>query len=238
MLDNVEHLLEVAPRIATLIEAVPGLTVLATSRAPLRIRGEIEVTVEPLDVPGTDDELDAPAAHLLLERAHAVSPGWGAAPEERSAVAALCSRLAGIPLALELAAAGARLLDPEGLLERLDVALLAGARDLPERQRTMRATLDWSYGLLTVEEQGLLRLLSVFVGGFRLEDVEHVVNLTGGVAAADVLGLLEALSEQSLVVSASGIIGGSRQRLLEPVAQYARVRLTEAGEWQRPRRPR
>ena len=233
VLDNVEHLLEVAPRIATLIEAVPGLTVLATSRAPLRIRGEIEVTVEPLDVPGTDDELDAPAAHLLLERAHAVSPGWGAAPEERSAVAALCSRLAGIPLALELAAAGARLLDPEGLLERLDVALLAGARDLPERQRTMRATLDWSYGLLTVEEQGLLRLLSVFVGGFRLEDVEHVVNLTGGVAAADVLGLLEALSEQSLVVSASGIIGGSRQRLLEPVAQYARVRLTEAGEWQR-----
>ena len=120
----------------------------------------------------------APQSSLLLERAHAVSPGWGTAPRDRPAVAALCVRLAGIPLALELAAARARLLDPDELLDRLDVALLAGARDLPERQRTMRATLDWSYGLLTAEEQWLLRLLSVFVGGFRLEDVERVVDLT------------------------------------------------------------
>ena len=112
VLDNFEHLLEVAPRIAALIEAAPGLTVLATSRAPLRIRGEIEVAVEPLDVPGKDNDLTGPAASLLLERAHAVSPGWGTAPRERPAVAALCFRLAGIPLALELAAVRARVLDP------------------------------------------------------------------------------------------------------------------------------
>ena len=180
VLDNVEHLLEVAPRIAALIEAAPGLTVLATSRAPLRIRGEMEVKVEPLEVPRTGDDLDGPAVDLLLTRARAVSPGWGTAPRDRRAVAALCIRLAGIPLALELAAARARLLDPDELLDRLDVALLAGARDLPERQRTMRATLDWSYGLLTEEEQWLLRLLSVFVGGFRLEDVERVVDLVRG----------------------------------------------------------
>ena len=162
-----------------------------------------------------------------------MSPGWGTTPRDRSAVAALCRRLAGIPLALELAAARARLLDPAALLDRLDVALLAGARDLPERQRTMRATLDWSYGLLTGEEQSLFRLLSVFVGGFRLEDVERVVGLSGGVGATDVLGLLEALSEQSLVANETDAGGGSRQRLLEPVAQYARDRLTEAGEWKR-----
>ena len=207
VLDNVEHLLEVAPRIAALIEAVPGLTVLATSRAPLRIRGEIEVAVEPLDVSG--DDLEGPAASLLLERAHAVSPGWGTAPVDRASVAALCVRLAGIPLALELAAARARLLDPAALLDRLDLALLAGARDLPERQRTMRATLDWSYGLLTVEEQSLFRLLSTFVGGFRLEDVERVVDLAGGVGTSDVLPVLEALSAQSLVVSEADALGGS-----------------------------
>ena len=230
VLDNVEHLLEVAPRIAALIEAVPGLTVLATSRAPLRIRGEIEVAVEPLDVSG--DDLEGPAASLLLERAHAVSPGWGTAPVDRASVSALCVRLAGIPLALELAAARARLLDPAALLDRLDLALLAGARDLPERQRTMRATLDWSYGLLTVEEQSLFRLLSTFVGGFRLEDVERVVDLAGGVGTSDVLPVLEALSAQSLVVSEADALGGLRQRLLEPVAQYARARLREAGEWQ------
>ena len=232
VVDNVEHLLEVAPRIAALVEAAPGLTVLATSRAPLRIRGEIEVVVGPLTVPGNDNNLSGPAASLLLERAQAVNPGWGTAPEDQPAVAAVCVRLAGIPLALELAAARARLLDPSQLLDRLDVALLAGARDLPQRQRTMRATLDWSYGLLTVEEQRLLRLLSVFVGGFQLEDAESVVALTGGLSGHDVLDVLQSLSEQSLVVGTEGSVGGSRQRLLEPVAQYARDKVREAGEWQ------
>lgn len=232
MLDNVEHLLEVAPRVAALIEAAPGLTVLATSRAPLRIRGEMEVKVEPLEVPCDGDDVESPAVQLLLERARAVRPGWGTDARDRPAVAALCVRMAGIPLALELAAAGARLLEPDELLDRLDVALLAGARDLPERQRSLRATLDWSYGLLTVAEQRLLRLLSVFVGGFRLEDVEGVVVVAGGLEGTETLEALEGLVEQSLVLSTAGDIGGSRHRMLEPVARYARDRLTEAGEWQ------
>ena len=233
VLDNMEHLLEVAPRIGALIEAAPGLVVLATSRAPLRIRGEVEVKVEPLDVLDDGDEVESPAATLLLERAQGVIPGWGTDPRDRPAVTAVCVRLAGIPLALELAAARARLLAPEQLLDRLDIALLAGARDLPERQRTMRATLDWSYALLTGEEQWVLRLLSVFVAGFRLEDVEQVVLLARGAAGSDVLVAMEVLSEQSLVVSEGGVGGGSRQRLLDPVAQYARGRLLEAGEWDR-----
>ena len=226
VLDNVEHLLEVAPRIAALVETAPGLTVLATSRAPLRIRGEIEVAVEPLAVPGNDNNLSGPAASLLLERAQAVNPGWGTAPEDQPAVAAVCLRLAGIPLALELAAVRARLLDPGQLLDRLDVALLAGARDLPERQRTMRATLDWSYGLLTVEEQRLLRLLSVFVGGFQLEDAESVVALTGGLSGHEVLDVLQALSEQSLVVGTRG----RRRRLAAATARTRRAVRPRQGE--------
>jgi predicted ATPase len=232
VLDNVEHLLEVAPRIAALIEAAPGLTVLATSRAPLRIRGEQEVKVEPLDVPLNGEDLEGPAASLLLERAQAVLPGWGTDPHDRPSIAALCVRLAGIPLALELAAARARLLEPTELLDRLDTALLAGTRDLPERQRSLRATLDWSYGLLTAEEQRLLRLLSVFAGGFRLEDVEGVVALAGGLQEGAVPRLLEGLLEQSLVVTTAGGDEGSRQGMLEPVGRYARDRLTEAGEWE------
>ena len=230
VLDNVEHLLGIAPDVADLLEAVPGLTVVATSRAPLRVRGEVEAAVEPLGLPDADGPADSPAVRLLLERAGAVSPGWGTAAHDGPAVAALCVRLAGIPLALELAAARARLLDPASLLDRLDVALLAGARDLPERQRTMRATLDWSYGLLTAEEQALLRLLSAFVGGFRLDDVERVVELAGGIGDNDVLCVLEALIEQSLVVSDPAAPSGPRQRLLEPVTQFARDRLHEAGE--------
>jgi predicted ATPase/DNA-binding XRE family transcriptional regulator len=230
VLDNVEHLLDVAPQVATLLEGAPGLTVLATSRAPLRVRGETELPVEPLALPDGSGS-DSPAVRLLLDRAGAVSPGWGAGPGDRAAVADICVRLDGIPLALELVAARCRLLDPSSLLDRLDEALLAGGRDHPARQRTMRATLDWSYGLLRVEEQRLLRLLSVFVGGFRLDDVEQVVAQYGGVGEEDVLCVLEALVEQSLVVNVEVGAAGRRHRLLEPVAQYARARLEEAGEW-------
>ena len=164
-----------------------------------------------------------------IERARSVSPGWGSGPQDADAVAAICVRLAGIPLAIELAAARCRLLDPLELHDRLDTALLDGARDLPERQRTMRATLDWSYGLLGEGEQALLRLLAVFVGGFRLDDLEQVAARAG--RADGVLPGLEVLAEQSLVVGAA-TASGRRYRLLEPIAQYARARLDEAGEWE------
>jgi predicted ATPase len=232
VLDNFEHLLAAAPSVASLIESVPGLSVLVTSRAPLRVRGETEVTVDPLTLP-SDDGGSSAAVDLFLERAQAVAPGWGCADDERADVVAICHRLAGIPLALELAAARTRFLDPATLVARLDDVALDGARDLPARQRTMTATLDWSHGLLEPDERALLRLLSVFSGGVRLDDLEAVAALSGTVQPADVLRLLHALSEQSLVVS--GAAGGApiRHRLLEPVAQYARAKLEEVGEKER-----
>ena len=229
VLDNLEHLLDAAPDVAALIEAAPDLTVLATSRAPLRLRGETEVAVEPLGLPSaTTRTSDSPAGRLLLDRAAAVSPGWGTDPAEDAFVAATCVRLAGLPLALELAAARARLLDPATLLARLDTALQDGPRDLPARQRTMRATLDWSHGLLGEDERRLLRLLGVFVGGFTLDDLEAVVERTGAPAGSS-MALLASLVEHSLVTTAPG---GTRFRMLEPVAQYARSLLVEAGEWE------
>ncbi|MGH3507073.1 MAG: ATP-binding protein, partial [Nocardioidaceae bacterium] len=234
ILDNFEHLLGAAPQVATLIESVPGVTVLVSSRAPLRVRGETEIAVEPLALPSPDaapaaaDPTGSPAVRLFLDRAQAVSPGWGSEPSSDQAVRDICVRLAGIPLALELAAARARLLDPVTLLARLDDVTPDGARDLPARQRTMRAALDWSYGLLSPDEQALLRLLSVFAGGFRLDDVEAVAELATTLPRADVLLVLEALAEQSLVERHATVGPAPRHRLLEPVAQYARDRLEAA----------
>ena len=226
VLDNAEHLLGAAPDVAALVEAVPDLTVLTTSRAPLRVRGEIEYAVEPLEVRDLPDGTPSPAARLLLDRAQRVSPGWGSDPEEAAAVAATCQRLAGLPLALELAAARARLLDPTSLLDRLDSALDAGPRDLPPRQRTMRATLDWSHGLLDEPGRRLFRLMGVFVGGTTLADLQSVARRSR-LGEPELVTHLEALVEHSLVVAEPT----GRLRLLEPVAQYARDLLDDAGEW-------
>jgi predicted ATPase/DNA-binding XRE family transcriptional regulator len=227
VLDNAEHVLDAAPDVAALVEALPDLTVLTTSRAPLRVRGETEYAVEPLEVHDLPDGSPSPAARLLLDRAQRVAPGWGADPAEAAAVAATCERLAGLPLALELAAARSRLLDPASLLERLDTALQAGPRDLPPRQRTIRATLDWSHDLLHEDGRRLLRLMGVFVGGTTLADLEAVAGRSGA-GPADVVTSLESLVEHSLVVAEPS----GRLRLLEPVAQYARDLLHEAGEWE------
>ena len=226
VLDNAEHLLEAAPDVAALVEAVPDLTVLTTSRAPLRVRGETEYAVEPLEVRDLPDGSPSPAARLLLDRAQRVSPGWGSEPRDAVAVAATCQRLAGLPLALELAAARTRLLDPATLLARLDTALEAGPRDLPPRQRTMRATLDWSHGLLDASSRRLLRLMGVFVGGTTLADLEAVAARCA-IGGAELVTHLEVLVEHSLVVAEPT----GRLRLLEPVAQYARDLLDDAGEW-------
>ncbi|NPC42434.1 helix-turn-helix domain-containing protein [Nocardioides sp. zg-1230] len=227
VLDNVEHLLDAAPAVAAIVEAVPDLSVLATSRAPLRVRGETEYAVEPLEVEDHPDGTPSPAALLLLDRAQRVNPGWGADPADAVAVGATCERLSGLPLALELAAARARLLDPGSLLERLDTALQAGPRDLPPRQRTMRATLDWSQGLLDAPARRLLRLMGVFVGGTTLVDLEAIATRVG-IAREEVVTSLEELVEHSLVLAGSS----GRVRMLEPVAQYARDLLREADEWE------
>ena len=234
VLDNLEHLPGVARTVARVLAECPRVVVLATSRAALRITGEHEYGVDPLTLPpsGARDlaEVESSAAGaLLLDRARAVSPGFGRGPGGAAAVAALCQRLAGIPLALELAAARARVLDAAALLQRLDDAMTrSGAADLPPRQRTMRATLDWSHRLLGSQDQVLLRRLSVFTGGCTLEAVEAV--------AADLhdpLGSLERLVQHSLVV-VTGDGDDRRYGMLEPVLQHARA-LLEGTEERRAR---
>ena len=243
VLDNFEHLLRAAPEVAALVEACPELVVMVTSRAPLRLRGEREYPVPPLALPpstrspGEEEVLASPSGMLFVERARASSPGFTITPENASSVAAICWRLAGLPLALELAAAKVKFLDPKTLLSRLDRALSsAWARDLPERQRTMRATLDWSYDLLSEQERELFRRLSAFSGSFTLEAAE-AVGAGGEVADEDVLVLLGNLVEQSLVTANTGQGGeGTRYGMLEPVRQYALGRLQESGEAEEARR--
>jgi predicted ATPase/DNA-binding XRE family transcriptional regulator len=238
VLDNLEHLLQAAPEVAALIDACPELVVMATSRAPLRIRGEREYPVPPLALPlstrsaAEEEVLASPSGRLFVERARAASPGFTLTRENAAAVAAICWRLAGLPLALELAAAKARFLDPVTLLSRLDRALSSTwARDLPARQRTMRATLDWSHELLSEPERALFRRLSVFSGGFTLPAAE-AVGATGGEGdTEEVLDLLGTLVEQSLVVAQPGSgVQEARYGMLEPVRQYAREKLEQSGE--------
>jgi predicted ATPase/DNA-binding XRE family transcriptional regulator len=230
VLDNLEHLITVAPEIAQLLAASRGLTVLATSRAPLRLRGEREYPIRPLDVPeltrlpAVADLEGNPAVDLFVERARAVNPAFELTRHNAAAVAAICRRLDGLPLALELAAARIRTLSPTTLLARLDqsLPLLAdGARDLPDRQRTMERAIGWSYDLLDTAQQSLFRRLSVFAGGWTLQAPESICvgdDLRGGVHDH-----LAALVEQSLVLVEPG--EERRFRLLEPVRQYAKLRL-------------
>lgn len=228
VLDNFEHLLSAAPLVGRLIAECPGLAVLVSSRSPLRLRAEQEYAVQPLALPrrdaGSADELArAPAGALVLDRAQAVAGQLSLDPPAVRALAELCHRLAGIPLAIELATARLRMLSPQLLLERLDEAINAsGARDLPPRQRTMRTALDWSYGLLSPEQQRLFTLLGAFRGGADLETVETVASTGDDLVPGSVLGLLEELVEQSLVVTRVGRDGLPRFTLLEPVGQYAR----------------
>jgi predicted ATPase len=203
--------------------------VIVTSRSPLRVRGEHEYAVLPLPLPAPDvasaDSLASSASGAFaLHRAREVA-GLHLAENDVQALGQLCHRLAGLPLAIELATAHLRLLEPQMLLERLDQITASSPRDLPDRQRTMRATLDWSYRLLSTQEQALFRLLGVFRGGATLTAVEEVAARSGNVPADDVVALLAGLVEQSLVVARIAGTPGRRYHVLEPVAQYARSRL-------------
>jgi len=178
VLDNFEQVVEAAPLLAELLSACPALTMLVTSRALLRISGEQDYPVLPLDVSTPADGAEKPAAvQLFIERARAVDPAFTIQPADKAAIAAICERLDGLPLAIELAAAKARLLPPDALLARLEhrlPLLTGGARDQPARLRTMRAAIAWSYDLLHPEEQTLFTRLSAFTGGFTLEAAEAV----------------------------------------------------------------
>ena len=238
VLDNFEQVLPAAPQLARLLAASPGVTVLVTSRTVLRLRGEQEVPLAPLEVPAggaADVEVVARSAavRLFVARAREVRPGFALTAGNAAAVAELCRRLDGIPLALELAAAQLRLLTPAVLLrrlgERLDrsLDLAAGPVDLPSRQRTLRATVEWSHSLLGEAERALLARLSVFAGAFSLDGAEAVGAVDGG---EDVLDTLSSLVAQSLVSADERYADEPRFRMLDTVRAYARERLAERGE--------
>lgn len=220
ILDNCEHVVETAARlVAELLERCPELTVLATSREPLGVPGELLRPVEPLPEPV--------ALRLLADRGAAARPGFrvDADDETAAACAEICLRLDGLPLAIELAAARLRMLTPRQIADRLDDRfrlLTSGSRTVRPRQQTLRAVVDWSWELLDEDERDVLRRLSVFAGGCDLTAAEAVC----GPAALDSLG---SLVDKSLVVAAPSADGAMRYRLLETVAEYAGERLDETG---------
>ncbi|HEY7429996.1 MAG TPA: BTAD domain-containing putative transcriptional regulator [Streptosporangiaceae bacterium] len=238
VLDNCEHVIEQAAGLARrLLHGCPGLRILATSREPLGLAGEAVWAVPPLGAPGGADTSVAevarsPAARLFVARAAAAAPGFALTADTAPAVAVLCRRLDGIPLALELAASRVRALGVAELVARLDnrFRLLAtGRRGAPARQQTLLAMIDWSWDLLTEPERVLLRRLAVHADGCSLAAAEVVCAGPGAVEAASVAGLLSRLVDRSLVAVAHGP-DGPRYRLLESVAAYCDDRLAAAGE--------
>jgi predicted ATPase len=228
VLDNMEHLLAGSADLAALIEGCPLIRVLVTSRSLLRVRGENVYPVDPLKPPDPRGAADAahvlssPAVELFAARAREANPAFTVGEHNAASVAAICWRLGGLPLALELAAARMRSLGATELLSRLDQALQSdGMRDLPKRQRSLWATLDWSYGLLAPAERDLFQRLSVFSGGFSLDAVEAV-------GSGEAVFLLDSLVEQSLVTMT---FDGDETRydLLEPIRQYAMALLERSG---------
>lgn len=227
VLDNCEHVIDAAAGLAErLLADCPGVTVLATSREPLAVPGEVLRPVEPLP--------DPTALRLLADRGAAARPGFRV-EDDPAACAEICRRLDGLPLAIELAAARLRMLSPRQLADRLDDRfrlLTSGSRTLLPRQQTLRAVVDWSWELTDEPERAVLRRLSVFAGGCDLAAAEEVCA-GDGVDGREVAGLLGSLIDKSLVVAApageDGAGGEMRYRLLETVGEYAGERLDEAG---------
>jgi predicted ATPase len=235
VLDNFEHVLAAAPFVATLLATCPHLRVLATSREVLRLSAEHVLAAGPLALP-EDDAIEAiagaEAVRLFVARAQAAQPDFALTTANAPAVAEVCRRLDGLPLAIELAAARVAHLTPTALLARLErrlPLLTGGARDAPARQRTMAATIAWSHELLAPEERALFRRLAVFAGGCTLEAAEAVCRTEDG-AAFDVLDGVASLVAKSLVRHEAGADGGPRYRLLETVREYAAEQLAASGE--------
>ncbi|HEX5165149.1 MAG TPA: TIR domain-containing protein [Thermomicrobiales bacterium] len=235
ILDNFEQLLDATPLVATVLGSTRSLKILVTSRAPLHLRAEHEYPVSPLQLP-PDEEIpladlaDNGAVALFTDRAEAAKPGFLLDEQNAQFIAEICRRLDGIPLAIELAAARIRMLPPPALLRRLEhrLPLLAGgARDLPARQQTLRATIDWSYGLLSPEQQRLFRYLAVFAGGSTLEAAEFVAGEPGG---QDVLDLLTVLIDQSLVQQRDGADDEPHFTMLETIREYALEQLADSDD--------
>jgi predicted ATPase len=232
VLDNLEHLPESFAVLAELLERIPSSRVLATSRVPLRLAREHEFRVPPLAVPeqgaASVDEADSPAVRLYVERARAESSDFELTETNVSAVVRICRALDGLPLAIELAAARVRVLGPEGTAKRLGerlAVLTRSAPDLPERRRSLRATIDWSYQLLDDAAQRVFRAFAVFAGGATLEALEYVVD-----GVEDVPSALETLLDASLISSRSEDGGEPRFSMLETIRQFAREASEAVGE--------
>ncbi|HKW64080.1 MAG TPA: tetratricopeptide repeat protein [Candidatus Acidoferrum sp.] len=224
LLDNFEQVLPAAKLVAEILEACPSLKILTTSRFHLRVYGEQEFPVTPL--------AENFALELFAQCAAAVWPGFAITSENASAIREICSRLDGLPLAIELAAARTRALSPSAILERLHrrlQLLTGGAVDLPERQQTLRSAIDWSYGLLSEKEQKLFRRLSVFVGGCTLEAAEAVCN-TQEDLGIDVLEGLSSLVDKNLAHRMDRSQSEPRFAMLETIREYALERLVDGGE--------
>ena len=237
VLDNFEHLLAAAPHLSALLERCPRLTILVTSRSVLNLSGEHDLPVPPLTLPPVH-EVVSPAAvasseavRLFLERARAVRPDFKLTALNAADVAAICQRLDGLPLAIELAASRLVHLPLSALLQRLEhrlPLLTGGPRDLPARLQTMRDAIAWSYDLLNADEQTLFRRLAIFVGGFTLEAAEVVVEPAPDQTTA-VLDGIASLVGKSLVQSVEG--GGEpRYQMLETIREFGRERLAASGE--------
>jgi predicted ATPase/TolB-like protein/cytochrome c-type biogenesis protein CcmH/NrfG len=238
VLDNCEHVIDAAANIArVLMHANPAIRVLATSREPLRTEGEYVYRVPPLAVPAestedTEEMLRHGAVELFVTRARAADPRFSPDGRIAAVVAAICRRLDGIPLAIELAAARGAALGIEDLASRLDdrlQLLTGGERTAPPRQQTLRATLDWSYELLTESERLVLRRLAIFAGGFTLE-AAGAIAASAEIALSDVIDDVANLIAKSLV-STEAREAGLFYRLLETTRAYALAKLTESGDW-------
>lgn len=224
IVDNFEHVLPAAPQLAEMLGACPSLRVLVTSRAALHLRWEHEISVAPLALTS--------AIELFIERARTVGSALALTPENREAIAAICARLDGLPLAIELAAARVRLLPPSTLLERLErrlPLLTGGPRDLPARQRTLRDAIAWSEDLLTADERALFRRMAVFAGGGTPEAVAAVCA-EGDDPTLEALEGIDSLLEKSLLRQGTGPDGAPRFLMLETVREFAAERLAASGE--------
>ena len=230
LLDNFEQVLPAASVVAETLEACPSLKVLVTSRECLRIYGEQEYPVSALP--------QNSAIELFAHRATAIRPDFAITAENEEAIQGICTRLDGLPLAIELAAARIKVLSPKAILERLQnplQLLTSGALDLPERQQTLRNAIDWSHSLLNESEQKLLRRLSVFAGGCSLEAAEAVCN-TGRDLGVDVFDGLSSLVDKNLVQRLDRDLAEPRFAMLETIREYAIERLIESGEQRATRR--
>jgi predicted ATPase/class 3 adenylate cyclase len=237
VLDNFEQVNDAAPQIAELLARAPKISILVTSRSPLRVYGEREYPVPPLGVPDPRHLPDFEqlstyeSVALFIERAMAVRPDFAVTSANAPAVAEICVRLDGLPLAIELAAARVRVLTPQAIMERLGDRLnllSGGSRDLPERQQTLRGAIAWSHDLLDEADQRVFARFAVFAGGARLDAIETVVF--GRDDPTDPLDAIASLVDKSLIRQESEPGGESRFRMLSTIREYAMERLAERGE--------